>query len=84
MANTTLFSSVKRGFARADAVNEAGGRAYKLAPKHARAQMSATGWRGRGATSTMRCPAVPVHSPTGFLRFRRRAKAGPASTSYRR
>jgi 60 kDa SS-A/Ro ribonucleoprotein len=27
--------------------------------------MSVTGWRGRGATSKMRCPAVPARSPTG-------------------
>ena len=43
MANKTLFSSIKQRFTRADAVNEAGGRAYKLSPKHALAQMAATG-----------------------------------------
>ncbi|MCA9177655.1 MAG: TROVE domain-containing protein [Planctomycetales bacterium] len=43
MANKTLFSSIKSKFARANTVNEAGGSAYKLTPKHALAQMAATG-----------------------------------------
>jgi 60 kDa SS-A/Ro ribonucleoprotein len=43
MANTTLFSSVKSILPRADARNEAGGPAYQLAPKHALAQIAATG-----------------------------------------
>lgn len=43
MANTTLFSSIKNRFARADTHNDAGGRAYKFTPKHALAQMAATG-----------------------------------------
>ena len=43
MANKTLFSSIKSKFTRADTVNEAGGRAYKFTPKHALAQMAATG-----------------------------------------
>lgn len=43
MANTTLFSGKKSRRARADAVNKAGGPAYKLAPKHALAQLAATG-----------------------------------------
>lgn len=43
MANKTLFSSVKSILPRASAVNEAGGRAYSLTPKHALAQMAATG-----------------------------------------
>jgi len=38
MANKTLFQ-----LPRADAVNEAGGRAYRLTPKHALAQLAATG-----------------------------------------
>ena len=46
MANKTLFSSIKSKFARTDTVNEAGGRAYKFAPKHALAQMAATGCFG--------------------------------------
>jgi 60 kDa SS-A/Ro ribonucleoprotein len=46
MANKTLFSSIKSKFARTDTVNEAGGRAYKLAPKYALAQMAATGCFG--------------------------------------
>jgi 60 kDa SS-A/Ro ribonucleoprotein len=40
MANSTLFANVKN---RANAVNEAGGRAYRLPPKHALAQLAATG-----------------------------------------
>ena len=43
MANKTLFSSLKSLLPRADAQNEAGGRAYQLAPKHALAQLAATG-----------------------------------------
>jgi 60 kDa SS-A/Ro ribonucleoprotein len=43
MANKHLFSSVKSLLPRCDARNEAGGAAYQLAPKHALAQMAATG-----------------------------------------
>jgi 60 kDa SS-A/Ro ribonucleoprotein len=43
MANSTLFSSLKSLLPRTDSVNEAGGRAYELTPKHALAQMAATG-----------------------------------------
>jgi 60 kDa SS-A/Ro ribonucleoprotein len=43
MVNKTLFSSTKNKLPRADSFNEAGGRAYKFAPKHALAQMAATG-----------------------------------------
>ena len=43
MANKTLFSSIKSKLPRADSYNEAGGRAYKFTPKHALAQMAATG-----------------------------------------
>jgi len=43
MANKTLFSSLKSLLPRADARNEAGGRAYQFAPKHALAQLAATG-----------------------------------------
>ena len=46
MANKTLFSSTKSLLPRADSFNEAGGRAYQLAPKHALAQMAATGCFG--------------------------------------
>ena len=46
MANKTLFSSIKSRLSRANAINEAGGRAYKLAPKHALAQIAATGTFG--------------------------------------
>jgi 60 kDa SS-A/Ro ribonucleoprotein len=43
MANKSLFSSLKSWLPRATAVNEAGGAAYGLAPKHALAQIAATG-----------------------------------------
>ena len=43
MANKTLFSSIKSILPRTNTVNEAGGRAYAFAPKHALAQMAATG-----------------------------------------
>ncbi len=42
MANKSLFSSLKSWLRRATAVNEAGGAAYALAPKHALAQIAAT------------------------------------------
>lgn len=43
MANKSLFSSNTSILPRANTVNEAGGRAYKLTPKHALAQIAATG-----------------------------------------
>ena len=43
MANLNLFGSLTARLRRADAVNEAGGRAYALEPKHALAQLAATG-----------------------------------------
>lgn len=43
MANKTLFSSRNSNLPRTDSFNEAGGRAYQLAPKQALAQMAATG-----------------------------------------
>ena len=43
MANRTLFASNKSRLPRADSRNEAGGRAYELTPRHALAQMAATG-----------------------------------------
>ena len=43
IANKSLFSSLKSWLPRATAVNEAGGAAYGLAPKHALAQIAATG-----------------------------------------
>lgn len=44
MANKNLFQTVKGLFTpKADTINEAGGRAYKLSPKHALAQYAATG-----------------------------------------
>jgi 60 kDa SS-A/Ro ribonucleoprotein len=46
MANKTLFSSIKSKLPRATARNEAGGAAYALAPKHALAQLAATGCFG--------------------------------------
>ncbi|MEQ8791930.1 MAG: TROVE domain-containing protein [Pirellulaceae bacterium] len=46
MANKTLFSSKTSTLPRTDAYNEAGGRAYRFAPKHALAQVAATGCFG--------------------------------------
>ena len=43
MANKSQFSSLTSRLPKAKAVNEAGGRAYKLEPKHALAQVAATG-----------------------------------------
>ncbi|HMS38742.1 MAG TPA: hypothetical protein PKE69_00840 [Pyrinomonadaceae bacterium] len=44
MANKTLFQTVRGIFTpKADTINEAGGKAYKLSPKHALAQFAATG-----------------------------------------
>jgi 60 kDa SS-A/Ro ribonucleoprotein len=43
MANKALFSSVKSVLPRAETRNEAGGLAYALTPKHALAQLAATG-----------------------------------------
>lgn len=46
MANKTLFSSSKTRLPRAEARNKAGGCAYQLEPKHALAQVAATGTFG--------------------------------------
>ena len=43
MANPSLFASLKSWLPRATARNDAGGRAYALGPKHALAQLAATG-----------------------------------------
>lgn len=43
MANKTLFASLKSLLPRTDTRNEAGGNAYRLPPKHALAQLAATG-----------------------------------------
>ena len=43
MANKTLFASSNSRLPAATTVNEAGGRAYALSPKHALAQLAATG-----------------------------------------
>ncbi len=43
MANKSLFASMLGRLPKANAVNEAGGRAYKLDPKHALALVAATG-----------------------------------------
>jgi 60 kDa SS-A/Ro ribonucleoprotein len=52
MANKSLFASLLGRLPRANAVNEAGGRAYKLEPKHALAQVAATGTFGNTFYST--------------------------------
>ena len=52
MANKSLFASLTSRLPRANAVNEADGRAYKLEPKHALAQVAATGTFGNAFYST--------------------------------
>ena len=52
MANKSLFASLTSRLPRANAINEAGGRAYKLEPKHALAQVAATGTFGNAFYST--------------------------------
>jgi 60 kDa SS-A/Ro ribonucleoprotein len=52
MANKSLFASITSRLPRANAVNEAGGLAYKLEPKHALAQVAATGTFGNAFYST--------------------------------
>jgi 60 kDa SS-A/Ro ribonucleoprotein len=52
MANKSLFASLTRELPPANAFNEAGGRAYKLEPKHALAQVAATGTFGNAFYST--------------------------------
>ncbi len=52
MANKSLFASMLGRLPKANAVNEAGGRAYKLEPKHALAQVAATGTFGNAFYST--------------------------------
>ena len=46
MANKSLFASLTSRLPRANAAKEARGRAYKFEPKHALAQVVATGNRG--------------------------------------
>jgi len=52
MANKSLFASMLGRLPKANAVNEAGGRAYKLEPKHALTQVAATGTFGNAFYST--------------------------------
>lgn len=52
MANKSLFASIKALVPRATARNEAGGVAYALAPKHALAQLAATGTFGNAFYAT--------------------------------
>ena len=52
MANKSLFASMLGRLPKANAINEAGGLAYKLEPKHALAQVAATGTFGNAFYST--------------------------------
>jgi 60 kDa SS-A/Ro ribonucleoprotein len=52
MANKSLFASMLGRLPKANVVNEAGGRAYELEPKHALAQVAATGTFGNAFYST--------------------------------
>jgi 60 kDa SS-A/Ro ribonucleoprotein len=60
MANKTLFASLTSRLPRANAVNEAGGLAYKLEPKHALAQVAATGTFGNAFYSTAETQLIEV------------------------
>jgi hypothetical protein len=60
MANKSLFASLTSRLPRANAVNEAGGLAYKLEPKHALAQVARPceeldDRSSTGTTSDQRC-----------------------------
>jgi len=52
MVNKSLFASILDRLPKSDAVNEAGGLAYKLEPKHALAQVAATGTFGNAFYNT--------------------------------
>jgi len=52
MANKSLFASIKSRFVPTNTVNQAGGRAYQLEPRHALAQIAATGTFGNAFYST--------------------------------
>ena len=52
MVNKSLFASKLGRLPKADAVNEAGGLAYRLEPKHSLAQVAATGTFGNGSGKT--------------------------------
>jgi 60 kDa SS-A/Ro ribonucleoprotein len=54
MVNKTLFASMLGRLPKANAVNEAGGLAYKLEPKHALAQVAATGTFGNAFYARLR------------------------------
>ncbi len=60
MANKSLFASVNNRLPRASAVNDARGRAYKLEPKHALAQVAATGTFGNAFYSTAQTQLAEV------------------------
>lgn len=62
MANKSLFASLTSRLPRANAVNEAGGRAYKLEPKHALAQVAATGTFGNAFYSNAETQLAEVLS----------------------
>ena len=52
MANKSILASMLSRLPKANAVNEAGGRAYKLEPRHALAKVAATGTFGNAFYST--------------------------------
>ena len=53
MANKSLFASLTNRLPRANAVNDAGGRGYKLEPKNALTQVATTGTFGNAFYSTV-------------------------------
>jgi 60 kDa SS-A/Ro ribonucleoprotein len=60
MANKSLFASLTNRLPRANAINEAGGLAYKLESKHALAQVAATGTFGNAFYSTAETQLVDL------------------------
>ena len=69
MVNKSLFASMLGRLPKANAVNEAGGRAYKLEPKHALAQVAATGTFGNAFYSTAETQLDEVLKLTPMKRY---------------
>ena len=81
MANTTLFSSIRSKLPRTDTVYEAGGRAYQFTPKHALAQMAATGCfngvyyaSAQSQLDEMRHPALRIDAAIRACRYPERRR----------
>ncbi len=64
MANKSLFQSITSNLPRATVVNEAGGPAYKYEPKHALAQMAATGTFGNVYYANAQTQCITTNNTT--------------------